>query len=204
MIATTPSIKQLSDGVELSTSVSGKPVSAKFHYAWLRDHCPCPMCVHEHNRQKLHSSADINIDVVPQSVRILPTSPSNSKPSIEIIWPKGSLKTVAGQKGHTSLIPVDWLINNSYQRSLKPLRSSKPEPLLWTAEEFDERSVRVHYDEYMTTSSGLLKVLTQLRDFGLAFLTNVPTESGKEVEGVARRIGCIRETFYGTSWDVKS
>ncbi|KAI8854717.1 hypothetical protein BC829DRAFT_159954 [Chytridium lagenaria] len=162
----TPILKQTSDSLEVTASVSGKPVSGKFHYVWLRDHCPCPLCVHEHNRQKLHSSADVNVDVTPQSIRLLP-----SEASVEIVWPQHSLRSQPGAGNHVSQIPIKWLLEHSYQKSLASFKPAASKPVLWTAKDYEEKGVRVHYDDYMNTTSGLLKVLEQLRDYGLAFLT---------------------------------
>ncbi|KJE94377.1 gamma-butyrobetaine dioxygenase [Capsaspora owczarzaki ATCC 30864] len=55
----------------------------------------------------------------------------------------------------------------------------------------------------MSTDAGLLSSLTQLREFGISFIRNVPTQEG-EVARVAQRIGPIRDTFYGRHWDVRS
>ncbi|KAJ3110641.1 hypothetical protein HDU96_006407 [Phlyctochytrium bullatum] len=196
------SLKPASDGLELTVEgKEGGPITAKFHYPWLRDHCPCPSCIHEHNRQKLHSSADVNHRVVPESAKIISTG--EQQPHIEIIWPKGSLRSKAAEP-HVTRYPLDYLISHSYQKSLKALKPAVAAPFQWTAAEYAGRYARVEFDEYMGSDQGLLKVLTQLRDYGLAFLKNVPTANHKEIENVARRIGCIRETFYGTSWDVKS
>ncbi|KAJ3188098.1 hypothetical protein HK101_009206 [Irineochytrium annulatum] len=177
---------------------SSSPATARFHYAWLRDHCQCPLCVHSSTRQKLHSSGDVDPRVQPRSVSV-------RDGSLILEWGEGSVRhPPAARAPHTTTLPIDWLLANSYQKSLTRHRPAEPTPTLWDASSFATASERVSYDEYMGTDEGLRKVLGQMRRFGLCFLTGVPVEDEKEVERCARRIGCVRDTFYGTSWDVKS
>lgn len=37
----------------------------EFHYVWLRDNCPCPLCLHPTNQQKLHNSFQVPVDIKP-------------------------------------------------------------------------------------------------------------------------------------------
>lgn len=75
--------------------------------------------------------------------------------------------------------------------------------VLWDDKSMQENVLWLTYDEYMNTSEGLLKGLKQLQDYGLFFLKGVPTKD-QEVATVAERIGHLRHTFYGRTWDVKS
>ena len=59
------------------------------------------------------------------------------------------------------------------------------------------------YDAYMNDDAALQKLLDQLRVDGLAFVTNVPgTEAA--ASDIAKRIGPVKESFYGYVWDGKS
>lgn len=61
----------------------------------------------------------------------------------------------------------------------------------------------VEFNHYMSQDSVLYDVLKQLRVYGLVFLRNVP-ESEKAIEDIGGRIGPLKNTFYGLTWDVKS
>ena len=63
----------------------------------------------------------------------------------------------------------------------------------------------VDYEEYMSSEETLFKFVQHLSLYGLAFLRNVP--EGKKQNAVAElaeRIGNLKTTFYGATWDVKS
>ncbi|KAK5126959.1 hypothetical protein LTR85_008317 [Meristemomyces frigidus] len=55
----------------------------------------------------------------------------------------------------------------------------------------------------MSDDSVLNQALQHLHTHGLLFLTNVP-ESEKSVATIAERIGPVKNTFYGYTWDVRS
>ena len=55
----------------------------------------------------------------------------------------------------------------------------------------------------MNSDKTLLAVLKQLWSYGLAFLYNVPTKD-QEIVKIVTRIGSLKNTFYGPTWDVKS
>ncbi|KAJ3334197.1 hypothetical protein HDU76_006569 [Blyttiomyces sp. JEL0837] len=198
-------LKQHADSVEISFDGSSE-VTGKYHYTWLRDNCQCPSCVHPDNHQKLHSSAHVDLNVKPTSIKITPSSAngSSSKATLQIEWPKHSLRR-GSDAPHTSQFDMDWLQSVGHPRktSLTAFRF-QPRELYWDKEMYTKQSSRVDYKDYMNTDEGLLRALQQLQDFGLCFLKGVSTDDHREVEKVARRFGCIRETFYGTSWDVKS
>jgi alpha-ketoglutarate-dependent taurine dioxygenase len=54
----------------------------------------------------------------------------------------------------------------------------------------------------MKNDEALWEVLKQLRQYGLVFIKNVPGENGPAAMG--KRVGRLRDTFYGATWDVKS
>ncbi|KAK9722907.1 hypothetical protein K7432_002342 [Basidiobolus ranarum] len=171
---------------------------SRFSYLWLRDNCPCPQCIHPDSRQKLHSSCDVPMDVQPTSVTI-------ESEQVTIAWSKELLNhsTPDAPQPHISTYPLKWLQTYSSEENQKRYRYNHMLPVAWEPETLGKDNLRIPYEEYMNTETGLLKCLRQLNDFGLCFLSGVPT-SDDEVIKVANRIGSIKETFYGKSWDVKS
>ena len=83
----------------------------------------------------------------------------------------------------------------------------------WNAAEMVRRVQWFEYDTYMRSDKTLFAALEALRVYGLVFLRGVPdsvstgTEKPGEdvtVENIAERIGPLRSSFYGRSWDVRS
>jgi gamma-butyrobetaine dioxygenase len=74
---------------------------------------------------------------------------------------------------------------------------------LWDKAMITESVKFVDFNDYISQDSILDDTLNQLRDYGLVFLRNVP-ESEKAIEDIAGRIGPLKNTFYGLTWDVKS
>ncbi|KAG0370076.1 hypothetical protein BC939DRAFT_449895 [Gamsiella multidivaricata] len=171
---------------------------------WLRDNCPCPECIHPSTRQKLHASSQIPLDIKVASHRVLPEG-------LELSWSKG-LEDVGdwedpakAQPGHKSLYPWEMILG-SYGGSASEHRAEtrmNHKPVLWDEAIMKEKVLWLDYEEYMKTEEGLWKALRHLQDYGLFFLKGVPTED-QEVATAAERIGHLRHTFYGKTWDVKS
>lgn len=63
----------------------------------------------------------------------------------------------------------------------------------------------IDYSDYMTSDAKLFEAVRHLTLYGLLFLRGVPeTPEQDAVEGIAERIGNIKNTFYGKTWDVQS
>jgi hypothetical protein len=185
--------------IQWPSSSSAASKSSDYHFAWLRDHCGCAACIapmnsdltmlgiHPSTRQKLHSSGSIDPDIQAKSIK---STPAN----VLIEWPDG----------HTSEFGTEWLAANDYSADeVKRRRKSDLTPVHWNASSFDKDAVSIDYRDFMAEDGKLYATLDILRKYGLAILRNVPVLD-KQVEQVAGRIGPIRETFYGSSWDVKS
>ncbi|TPX65317.1 hypothetical protein SpCBS45565_g05268 [Spizellomyces sp. 'palustris'] len=191
--------------IEIQWGPSASPSCSKFNYSWLRDNCQCPLCLHPSNRQKLHSSGDVALSIKPESISIVE---GGNGPHLEIKWPSGSLRPHANHRSrsaaHTSVVDVAWLQKQDYSpQAVRQRRNALFKPVYWDGSIYDQRKRSVEYQHFISSDDGLRKALEELRDYGLCFIRNAPTKD-KEVENIGRRFGCIRETFYGTSWDVKS
>ncbi|KAK3806922.1 MAG: hypothetical protein JOS17DRAFT_767026 [Linnemannia elongata] len=176
----------------------------KLNTLWLRDNCPCPDCIHPSTRQKLHASTQVPLDIGVTSYRSTPEG-------LEVVWSKG-LEDVGdweapekSQPGHTSIYPWEMVLGSYGGTPTEHRAESRMNhaPILWDAELMKSKVLWLDYNEYMNTQEGLLKGLKHLQDYGLFFLEGVPTED-QEVANAAERIGHLRHTFYGRTWDVKS
>jgi gamma-butyrobetaine dioxygenase len=97
---------------------------------------------------------------------------------------------------------LNWL-KKAYTSGLTPKDSSLK---LWSAKDLRKESLlaRVEYQDYMQKDEGLLRALGNLDTIGLVMLKNVPVDNEEQVRKVVERIGPIRNSFYGETWNVKS
>jgi gamma-butyrobetaine dioxygenase len=190
-----PGLKVKDSLVEISWS---KSETSSFHYCWLRDNCRSSSSIHPSTRQKLHSTGHV---LAPKAREVSWTT--DSPPKLHIKWEKNSINVpnIVEEINHESVFDISWLKANDYTRPPKPLIK----PILWTAKEYEAKYSAVEYSSFANTEEGLKQVLKEIRDNGFVFIQNVPTEDYLlQVEKVALRLGEIRESFYGRSWDVKS
>ena len=115
---------------------------------------------------------------------------------LRIEWKPGSMRTDTSA-AHSSDFDLTFL------RKFKPNQALRMQQVSWNAFDFAKANQPVDYQAFLEDESAFRKVLVQLRDYGLAFVKNVP-RNVNQVETVAQRFGPIRETFYGKSWNVKS
>ncbi|KAI7858048.1 hypothetical protein BDC45DRAFT_435077 [Circinella umbellata] len=169
--------------------------SSAYSYLWLRDNCQCNQCVHPDNRQKLHSSADIPLDIAPQSITL-------NGDTAEIVWNK-PLRHQQGKttEQHVSQYPVEFLERYASHESSEAFRFNHIRPQTWDRDQYKLKWV--NYEDYMNTDQGLHEVVQRLYNYGLVFIDNVPVND-ESVTTVAERIGPVQETFYGRDFDVKN
>lgn len=158
----------------------------------MRDACQCPSCVHESTDQRLFSTADIPAAIEACSVKI-----DAASDSVNIKWKHD----VPGfGPDHTTKVSVAGLRGLNQLGSLPGIgRDTHDAQILWTKEplvnmeDFD-------YNEYIQDDRELYRLIRQLRTDGLAFITNVTGEV-ESLATIATRIGPVKDTFYGRTWD---
>lgn len=168
--------------------------TSTYSYLWLRDNCQCPECLHPSSRQKLHSSADIPLDIKPSAVKI-------DGEEAEITWNQPLRHGKASSDTHVSRFPLDFLKRYQSPKTSEEFRFNHILPQTWNNEEY--KLDWVSYDNYMNTDEGLNTVVQRLYNKGLVFLKDVPL-TDEACTQVAERIGPIQETFYGRDFDVKN
>ncbi|KAE8137522.1 Clavaminate synthase-like protein [Aspergillus pseudotamarii] len=184
------SSKQISTKVPIP--IDGK--KAEFSAILLRDACSCPLCVHESTKQRLFSTADIPAEIQSQAVET-----DAASDSVNIRWEND----VPGfTEEHVTTLSMAALRQLSSSGSLPGhQQDSFPPPALWGQEA--PNLVDYDYNTYMRDDGTLHQLINQLETEGLAFVTNVP---GKEesLATIATRIGPVKDTFYGYTWDVRT
>ncbi|PNS18141.1 hypothetical protein CAC42_3586 [Sphaceloma murrayae] len=157
---------------------------------YLRDMCTCERCVEPSSGQKYFSTTDIPMDITVAGREQI------SEGRFAFTWNND----VPGYPpDHTTLVSLDDLNYHLFvkeERRSRTLRS-------WTANVLRERLLEMDYEQYINDLGSYKQVLTSLRDQGMVFIKNVP-ESEQSVVDIAERIGPLRNTFYGSTWDVKS
>jgi gamma-butyrobetaine dioxygenase len=157
----------------------------------LRDMCTCPRCVDPSTRQKLFVTADIPSDIALESVQELPHG-------VEIRW----ANDIPGLDPHVSVFDktiFDAMATTGSSKTLPPM----PRRRLWNDEQFRTEVPDCTYEAYMQDDAVLYQALQKLHSHGLLFLKNVP-ESPESVIRITNRIGPLKNTFYGETWDVRS
>ncbi|KAK4120546.1 Clavaminate synthase-like protein [Parathielavia appendiculata] len=168
---------------------------------WLRDSCPCHLCVDPDSGQKNFSTTDLADE--PQ----IDHAELNPDGSLKIVWANDH---PSGDSPHTSVFPVEdvtgWSNERPWQRG-RTAKTHNPSRVCWDRAEYEallaEGRCRVSYKDWMEDDDAFWSALTDLRHTGLIFVTDVPQDE-TEVQRIASRIGPLQYTFYGWTWDVKS
>ncbi|CZT24789.1 uncharacterized protein RCC_10517 [Ramularia collo-cygni] len=179
----------------------------KFPPVLLRDLCSCPLCIDQSTRQKLFATADIPFHISANNCTV-------GQETATVSW--GDDVPGYGRE-HKSEIPLSAL-RNIIQFG-KPvghriMDQNLPRRVFWDAKHWDAkgywdekgymyRDLDFDYDSYMHDDSVLLAALQALHTHGLLFIKSVPGDE-KSVETLAERIGPLKSTFYGRTWDVRS
>ena len=174
---------------------SAKKVVTKI---WLRDSCPCSLCVDPDSGQKNFSTTDLPYAPSVDHAELLPDG------ALKVIW-AGDLPS--GGAPHTSVYPAaevaEW--KPSWQRG--SIAAYAVQKLPWDRPAYEallaEGRCRVSYQDWINNDAAFWAAFADLFQTGLIRVTDVPLEEDA-VERVATRIAPLQHTFYGWTWDVKS
>ncbi|KAJ9108012.1 hypothetical protein QFC20_003581 [Naganishia adeliensis] len=197
------------EGVEVKLFASRLVVSSDnaadldISYTFLRDSCTCPACVQPSTQQKLLKAG--------QAYEELRLSGSVQVPSVRLSSHNGDQQLHIQWPSHESTYPLPWL------RTLVDAQATPVEqtPRIYTPIEWSSRdallsspTLRIPYTSFLTSAAHQHALLSQLTGYGLVVLTCVPAEKTGDMECELRRamgvLGELRNTFYGTTWDVKA
>lgn len=164
------------------------------HPIWLRDACQCPLCVDPSTKQKLFQTSQI-----PANIRHARFRYDQSMKRVQVEWENDipGYPTV-----HQSTYDLDTLELYKQKPFVVEGLGDSPPYQTWDKEHISKNIQFIDYEECMKNDEALWEVLKQLRQYGLVFIKNVPGENGPAAMG--KRVGRLRDTFYGATWDVKS
>ncbi|KAF2179716.1 Clavaminate synthase-like protein [Zopfia rhizophila CBS 207.26] len=179
----------------VAVNIDGDP--RIFDTVFLRDSCTCPRCVDPDSRQKLFQTSDIPQDLEGACRTVVDREKGWM---VEVVW-KNDIPGYGAE--HRTRHSIDWL-RRALTTELE-LRGGvrSDERVLWDREKITNNNKWVDYKDYMAEDEVLFDALSHLNKYGLLFLKNVP-ESEESVVDIAGRIGTLKNTFYGRTWDVKS
>ncbi|MCJ1388026.1 hypothetical protein MMC18_000870 [Xylographa bjoerkii] len=160
---------------------------------FLRDACSCPRCVDPSTSQKLFETADIPLSIELESHRYL------SDGSIEIQWQND----ISGYYPHTSTFSPKFFAKNYNDRARVLDSHEFPRRVSWNKNLITMKHRTFPYREYLESMDTIHEALNHLHCYGILFLNSVPSEISA-IERIANRIGPLRNTFYGPTWDVRS
>lgn len=120
--------------------------------------------------------------------------------SIELQW-KNDVKGYGTD--HRTRHSVDWLRRAIYQEVELRGGTRHDDRVLWDKQKITRDNKWLDYNDYMGQDEVLYDALKHLHKYGLLFIKNVP-ESEESVVKLSERIGNLKDTFYGRTWDVRS
>jgi gamma-butyrobetaine dioxygenase len=176
---------------------------ATFDSIFLRDCCKCPLCVNPSSTQKNFQTADIPT-TIEGSCQI--TTELEETDLALINW----RDDIPGYpEGHQTALPLDFLRESlRLENNYRTMQHEIPAHTFWENKTMTRDITYLDYNSYMKSEETLYKALKMLYTHGLVFLKNVPdtisTDSATSVTSIVERIGSMRLTFYGRTWDVKS
>ena len=173
-------ISQNSSGLDVEWNDGEK---SNFNFMWLRDNCPTSR--DKDSRHRMFNLLEVSTNISPKQFKI------NAEGKLEIEWNEGN---------HTSYYDQKWLRENCYTINNKKKYISPY--VLWDNLLNSKLStVQIEHDEIMDSDKGLIKWLELLHYYGIAIVKKTPIEK-KSALPVLNRIGCIRETFFKTPFEV--
>ncbi len=150
---------------------------------WLRDHCPCPACLHPETRQRL-SDSFVGSDAVARRISF-----AANDPALEIEW----------NEGHVSRFEETWLRATTQVKAI-----ASQDRVLWDDARLGGTAPQVEYAALMATGAAGDRVLKdwleQIERYGFAFVEGVPA-TPEATQAVAKRAAYIRETIFGGYYD---
>ncbi|XP_069078062.1 gamma-butyrobetaine dioxygenase [Pleurodeles waltl] len=157
-----------------------------YPFVWLRDNCQCPNCFLDSAKARKLTFDDLDVNTGVKNVAIANTG------KICITWPDG----------HTSEFDAGWLKKRCFSEQSRAQMQEElthPECQLWGS---DLQMPTMSYQDVLTSDAHAFQWLTTLKKVGIVLLDGAPTSQG-ELVTLGKRIGFLRLTFYGYTWQVK-
>lgn len=159
---------------------------ARFPAVWLRDNCPCPLCAIPGSGQKLFGITDL-----PGDPRIASVAEDDASVTVSF-----------APDGHVSRFPRSWL--RRHRPGVTPAADDRTEDAkrLWQAADLAGKPPSATWKAFAEDPAELARCLEALLVDGFVLLRGVPVRD-RAVLSVAEVFGFVRETNYGTLFEVR-
>lgn len=223
-----PKIKDVYKSSENTLCVTFSDNSkCQFSSTWLRDSCRCQACVHPPTQEKQLNCAQIDPKIQPLSWDV-----ENNAQLLEVFWPQSARRPphastysaewlhqftqVFQPKEREAERPEPAVVSTATAPDAAAMAVPQPHDeitdeayinkkssvILWNRDEIEENPPELEYEDFMGTRAGLKKMLKNVCKYGISILKGVPLHE-HDIISVARRMGYIRETGYGQTFDVR-
>ncbi|KAI1890160.1 hypothetical protein AGOR_G00170810, partial [Albula goreensis] len=157
-----------------------------YPFVWLRDNCQCPDCMLHSAKARSLLLSQLDVDTAVDQVSLTEST------KVSIVWPDQ----------HISEYDADWLKKRCFSPEAR--RAQQEERFLnkrtyWGS---DLRIPTASFEEVLHDDKAALDWLLALREVGIVYLKGAPAEKG-QVARLSERIGYLRLTFYGHTWQVQ-
>ncbi|MEM9630750.1 MAG: TauD/TfdA family dioxygenase [Pseudomonadota bacterium] len=157
--------------------------SAEFPFIWLRDNCPSGF--HPQTRERQFDLTSIQFD-------ISLTDAALENGEIILTWNGGD---------HVSRYDPDWLFD--HRPGIGLTDPAQVEPVLWRSDFEPGNLPRAAATDLMNNDEALLDFLVASKKTGLSIVDGMADDKDAGI-AMARRIGFLRETNFGTTFEVMS
>nr|XP_056707455.1 gamma-butyrobetaine dioxygenase [Euleptes europaea] len=153
---------------------------------WLRDNCQCPDCfLHSAKARKLPLE-NLDVNIVAKNVTV------TEQKKVYIIWPDN----------HNSEFEPEWLKKRCFSEQA---RTKIQDELFLSEHQYwgsDLQLPTMTFEEVLYCDESAYKWLVTLKKVGIVLLTGAASSQG-ELLKLGQRIGFLRLTFYGHTWQVQ-
>lgn len=154
----------------------------------LRDMCKCPKCVDPHSKQRSFRTQDIPAD-------IRASNGEYDGKTLRVSW-KSDIPGYG--EDHVSQWDLDFFEDGV----INPRLASTPK-LRWDQKHMQKTQHWISYEDYINHDERFATAMRKLYQLGLIFVKDIP-QSREMVEKIATRMGPLRNSFYGSTWDVRT
>ncbi|XP_008933704.1 PREDICTED: gamma-butyrobetaine dioxygenase, partial [Merops nubicus] len=153
---------------------------------WLRDNCQCPRCFLRSAGARRLLLEDLDVNVVAKAVALA------DRGKVSITWPDD----------HASEYEAEWLKKRCFSEEARAeMREDLflPERQLWGS---DLQLPRMPFADVLFSDESAYQWLCTLRRAGVVLLTGAAARQGELIK-LGHKIGFLRLTFYGPTWQVQ-
>ncbi|KAL1007010.1 hypothetical protein UPYG_G00080670 [Umbra pygmaea] len=157
-----------------------------YPYTWLRDNCQCPVCTLQSAGARSLQLSQLDIHTGVDQVHVTDSS------KVSILWPDH----------HTSEFDPEWLKKRCFSPAA---RQALQEELFLNERVYWDSELQIptaNFEEVLHDDKAALDWLLALRRVGIVYLKGASAEQG-QVARLSQRIGFLRLTFYGHTFQVQ-